>query len=69
MTQGKDESMKYRITFQGPYLVGYQLQFDEIFLYTVTGDGLISVFRRGRLDSMFFEEFMADIPWIDLGCL
>jgi hypothetical protein len=61
--------VEYEITFKTQYRAGYQPIFDEIFLYTVTGDGLISVFRRGRLDSMFFEEFMADIPWIDLGCL
>ena len=60
---------EYRIRFESNYRVAYHCSLDEIFLFTVDGEGLISVFRRGRLDSMFFEEFMSDAPWIELGDL
>lgn len=49
------------------YRVGYHPEKDELFLYTVSEDGLCTVFVRGQLDAMFFEEFMSDAEWFDLG--
>lgn len=49
------------------YRVGYHPEKDELFLYTVSEDGLCTVFDRGQLDAMFFEEFMSDAEWFDLG--
>lgn len=62
--------LNYNLTFKTNYRVGYHAGFDELFLFTIQGDGLIAVFRRGRLDSMFFEEFMTlEAPWFELGDL
>lgn len=49
------------------YRVGYHPEKDELFLYTVSEDVLCTVFVRGQLDAMFFEEFMSDEEWFDLG--
>ena len=59
----------YSLILSTPYRVGYHLELDEIFLYTVTSDGLFSVFVKGKLDVVFFEEFMSDKLWIELGDL
>ena len=35
------------------YRVGYHPEKDELFLYTVSEDGLCTVFVRGQLDAMW----------------
>lgn len=57
----------YTISFRSSYRVGYHLEKDEIFLFTFDGDGLFTVFVKGKLDAMFFEEFMSNTPWFELG--
>jgi hypothetical protein len=54
-----DEST-YQVSFSvnPKWFVGYSPEHDEMFLYTIDAEGIVSVFRKGGLDSMGFYEFM-----------
>ena len=57
----------FRIEEKPKYIIGYHQLLDELFLFNIDSDGIVSVFRQGKLDSMFFEEFTSSAPWISLG--
>jgi len=50
----------YSVTMQmrSPWIVGYHLELDELFLYFIDQDDLCWVFGRGQLDALGFSEFM-----------
>lgn len=55
----KDHFPNFQITLEANrWRVGYSPEHDEMFLLKIDSDGLISVYRKGGLDSQGFEEFM-----------
>ena len=66
MSKGKYE---IQMQFLPPWQVGYHEKINELFLYRVDDDGLTTVVRGGRVDSIFFEEFTQNNNWICLGWL
>lgn len=53
------EQIKYTMTIEpNRWRVGYSPEHDEMFLLKIDSDGLISVYRKGGLDSQGFDEFM-----------
>ena len=58
--------MTYNI-FVNTWLVGYQPELDEIFLYRVDHDGLVWAFHKGLLDVVGFAEFLKPEKFIELG--
>jgi hypothetical protein len=59
-----EQNYNINMTINSPWRVSYQYELDEIFLFRIDSDDLVSVFRNGRLDAMFFAEFLADAPFI-----
>jgi hypothetical protein len=53
-TTGYEVSVQPRFKWH----VGYHPEHDEMFLYKIDADQVISIFRKGGLDSMGFYEFM-----------
>ncbi len=51
---------EYQIGFQvrPKWFVGWHIEKEELFLFTINDDGLVGVYRRGGLDSLGFVEFM-----------
>lgn len=51
-------TVRYSIGYATKWFVGYHPEHDEIFLYSIDSDQMVSVFRKGGLDSMGFYEYM-----------
>lgn len=52
------EISDYTIHITPDWFVGYHRELDELFLYKIDHEQIVSVFRNGGIDSVGFYEFM-----------
>ncbi|HNC91112.1 MAG TPA: hypothetical protein PL000_19420 [Anaerolineales bacterium] len=63
------DQYSYRVEMQvrSPFMVGYHVELDELFLFYTDQNDLTWVFREGRLDAIGFWEFFNFNKAIILG--
>jgi hypothetical protein len=56
----KSGQFEYKIGYSinPKWFVGYAIEHDEMFLYAIDTDQVVSIFTKGGLDAMCFYEFI-----------